>query len=155
MSLEKVRKNLHGFLEMLDGSGNVAGMKGFFGALEFLDGFGGNAELADGDRVGGGRCRRRAIRSSVPVKRRERIGDIEDSGSIVGGGGSVRPGCATRSLRVKIGDNEKREENNDRFFHAATLTVSVSWLTAPFLKRENARSGELFSRCRHSACVLG
>jgi len=146
MRLNEIRIDLQGFLQVLDGDRDVAGMKGFLGALEFLDGFGRDAELADGDRITGGRRGRwrRGIRSSVPVKCRERIGDIEDGGSTVGGGGSGRLGCATCSLRVKTGSNEKREENKDRFFHAATLTVSVSWLTAPFLKREDSRSGNYF-----------
>ena len=155
MRLNEIRIDLQGFLQVLDGGRDVAGMKGFLGALEFLDGFGRDAQLADGDRVGGGPRRCRAIRSRVPVKCRERIGDIEDGGSIVDGGGSRRLGCAMRSLRVKIGGNEKREENKDRFFHVATLTVSVSWLTAPFLKREDSRSGELFFRSCHSACFTG
>src|SRR6202040_3642287 len=87
---------------------------------------------------------RRGIRSGVRANHREGVARIENAGSIVDGGGSGRLGCATCSLRVKTGGNEKREENNDRFFHVATLTVSVSWLAAPFLKREDSRSGNYF-----------
>ena len=144
MRLNEIRIDLQGFLQVLDGGRDVAGMKGFLGALEFLDGFGGNAELADGDRVGGGPRRDCGIRFWARTQDSEGVVEVDGVGSIVDGGGSRRLGCAMRSLRVKIGGNEKREENKDRFFHVATLTVSVSWLTAPFLKREDSRSGELF-----------
>ena len=112
---------------MLDGGGDVAGMKGFLVALEFLDGFGGDAELADRDRVGGGPRRGCGIGSGARANGGEGIVGIvgiEWGESVVDGG--RRPTGAVPSLRVQVRSNEKREENKDRFFHVVTLTVSMN-----------------------------
>ncbi len=137
MGLNEIGINLQSFLEMLDGGGDVTGMEGFLGALEFFEGFGGDADWADGDRVGGMGRRGSGIGFETRANGRERIGGIE--------GGKAGVGCArlrsgiSPGLRVKIRSEGKREENKDRWFHVATSTVSMnqSWLTAPFLKRED------------------
>jgi hypothetical protein len=85
---------------MLDGGGDVTGVKRFSGALEFLEGFGGDAELADRDRVGGGRRWGCGIGSGARANGGEGIVGIEGAESIIRGG--RRPGVVAPSLRVKI-----------------------------------------------------
>jgi hypothetical protein len=114
------------------------------GALEFFEGFGGDADLADGDRVGGMGRRGSGIGFETRANGRERIGGIE--------GGTAGVACArlrsgiSPGLRVKIRSEGKRGENKDRWFHVSTSTVSMnqSWLTAPFLKRELRRAEAFF-----------
>ena len=100
MSLDEIGKDLQSFLEMPDGGGEVAGMKRFLVAFEFLEGFGGDAELANRDRAGGGPSRGRRIRFGARANDCERIVGIEGGRSIVSGGRG--PGAAAPSLRVKI-----------------------------------------------------
>src|SRR6202048_3805648 len=77
VSLDEIGIDLQSFLEMLSGGADIAGLKGFLGALEFLDGFRGDAELAHWDSVT--RVRRRAcgIRFGTCEHDPGRIGGVE------------------------------------------------------------------------------
>jgi len=121
VSLDEVWKDPQSFLEMLDRSAEVTGMKGFLGALEFFEGFRGDAELADGDRVDGMGRRGSGIGFKTRAKGGERIGGIAGGKA----GVDARLGSwIALGLRVKIRGEGKREESKDRWFHGATLTMS-------------------------------
>ena len=81
VSLDEIGIDLDSFLEMLGGGVDIAGLKGFSGALEFFQGFGWDAELADWDSI----CRwwcGCAIRFRARVKKGERVPGIKVSAKL-------------------------------------------------------------------------
>src|SRR4029077_6539603 len=97
---------------MLDGGGDVAGMKGLLVALECIDGFGGDAELADRDRVGGGPSWGCGIGSGARGNGGGGVGGSEGGGAVVCGGrmaakGSLGSRGVSPSLTVAEGRPER------------------------------------------------
>ena len=84
VSLNKIGIDLHGFLKMLGGDTDFARLKSLSGALEFFQGFGGDAKLGDGDRICRSWCGC-AIGFPEYVKKGERVIRIQVS---------ARLGCA-------------------------------------------------------------
>lgn len=122
VSLQEIGIDLHRFLEMLGGGADVPGVKSLSGTLEFLQGFGGNAELGDGYQIWRWRFGW-AIRFWGLVEERERITGIERSGKV---------DCAWRrrleapaiALCRKVGSEKQDQEGtDDHAFHVATLTA--------------------------------
>ncbi len=97
---------------MLDGGRDVTGMRGFLGALEFFEGFGGDAELTDRNRVGGMGGRGSGIGFKTKTNGHPRIVEVEGGTAAVNFAklGSV----ISPRLRVNIRSDGKREENKDR-----------------------------------------
>src|SRR6266851_5700501 len=118
---------------MLDGGGDVTGMKGFLGALEFFEGFGGDADLADGDRVGGMGRRGSGIGFETGANGRERIGGIE--------GAKAGVGCARLRSGISPGLSVKIEKSGSLFRRCRS---------ARFMGRDGESCGfvwELASNC--------
>jgi hypothetical protein len=115
MSLEEIRIDLDGFFQMLHGSVEIAGQKGFLCTLVALHGFRRNAQLSDGDGIAG---RRGAIGVDIEVAvcSRKRIGEIGGVNCVAGCTGS---GMAPR-LRSKSGSQGKQENNSKDRFHVDT-----------------------------------
>ena len=81
--------NLQSFLKVGSGCRHVAGVQGFLGAFVFFDGFGGDVELANRDRIAGRGRRPGRVYGHRGGRERECTGDgIEGIVGVMRGAGS-------------------------------------------------------------------